>query len=63
MKHRRYIAWLNGQSVAIGGQAEVEKKAKDIFHSALYQEHRRKPATLKITTDGRQLFVKSIILS
>ena len=64
MAFPKYIAWLNGTSVAVGSQSEVEQKARDIFASKLWQDtHQGKETTLKITTYGKQLFTKSIVLS
>ncbi len=58
-----YVAWLNGTSVASGTLAEVERKAKEIFKSALWQENEGTTATLRITRTAKQLFVTSKILS
>ena len=64
MKDRKYIAWLNGASIAVGGLAEVEAKARAWAKSPEWNAFPPKDGrtVLKITTYGRQLFVKSIIL-
>lgn len=58
----KYVAWLDGQSVAVGGLKEVKKKAIEIFQSPLWQETAGNTANLKITTYGKQQFVTSLIL-
>lgn len=58
-----YVAWLDGQSVARGTLADVERLARETFATPRYQEWRHgQPSTLRITRGPRQLFVKSIIL-
>lgn len=56
-----YIAWLNGQSVAMGTLREVEEKARVIADSEDWRRWEKK-TTLKITRGARQYFVKSIEL-
>ena len=61
--NQKYIAWLNQTSVAVGSKSEVERKAREIAHSALWLEHQRGPTTLRITTYGAQKFVSSVVLN
>jgi hypothetical protein len=64
MAFPKYIAWLNGVSVACGTQAEVRAKAIRIFESKLWQDrHIDKQTVLRITTYGSQRFVSSEVLS
>lgn len=62
MAFPKYIAWLNGTSVATGSISEVEAKAREIAASDQWQQH-NSATTLKITTYGKQQFVKSVVLS
>lgn len=58
-RDRKYIAWLNGCSVAIGPTvAHVESAALELFRSERWQlTHAGKPTTLRITTYGSQRLV------
>ena len=62
----KYIAWLGKDgafhSVAIGSIKECERKARDIYASPDYQQFSRERNVLRITSYGKQLFVKAIIL-
>ena len=58
-----YVAWLGGASVARGTLTEVERKAREVFATPLYQEFAKAETTLRITRGTRQLFVKSIVLT
>ena len=54
----KYIAWLNGCSVATGTIPECEAHARRIFDTTTWQDtHIGKPTTLRITTYGRQTLV------
>jgi len=61
--NQKYIAWLDGHSVALGSLSYVEARAREIFHSEDYQRFCGPTATLRITRGSRQLFVKSVILT
>lgn len=60
----KFIAWVNGNSVAVGKRNEVEAKAREFVRTSRYYGEMRPemPVTLKITTYGRQQFVKAIVL-
>lgn len=61
---RNFVAWLNGCSVAVGSLKDVERRARDVHASALWQEHEApKGTTLRITSGARQAFVKSVVLN
>jgi hypothetical protein len=62
MSFRKYIAWLDGYSVAVGSLAEVRAKAREIWASELFQKYAKDCTVLKVTTYGRQSFVESITL-
>ena len=64
MKNQRYIAWLDGQSVAVGTQKHVKEQAIKAFQESKWRNMGEWPqATLKITTAcDRQLFVSSVVL-
>jgi hypothetical protein len=63
---KRYIAWLGKDgifdSVATGTVKECEQKAREIYASPLYQQFSKERNVLRITSDGKQLFVKAIEL-
>lgn len=56
-----YTAWLNGNSVARGSLADVERKAREIANSPLWLEWNQH-TVMKITRGPKQLFVKAINL-
>jgi len=56
-----YIAWLNGQSVAMGALEDAERKARAIAATPLWRQWNAK-TTLRITRGTRQTLVKSIVL-
>lgn len=64
MRNRRYIAWLDGQSVAVGRQKDVKAQAVKAFRESTWGKMGEWPrATLKITTAcPRQMFVESVDL-
>ncbi len=57
-----YTAWLDGVSVAHGRLAYVRQHAREVFHSALWQEWNKPSAVCKVTRGRYQSFVESIIL-
>lgn len=64
MAFPKYIAWLDGFSVAVGTLAEVERKAREHHATENYQHWQDgRDSTLRITTYGAQKFVKQIILA
>jgi len=66
----KYIAWMaTGDerggyiSVAVGTLKEVESKAKEIFHSKLWQDlHGSEITLVRITTYGSQKFATAFEL-
>jgi hypothetical protein len=58
---RDYVAWLNGQSVAVGTLSHVESKAREIASTPLMIAN-EKEAVMRITRGARQMFVKSVVL-
>lgn len=61
MAFPKYIAWLNGDSVAVGTRKEVERKAREIAASPRFREWLPPDGhvKLKITTYGAQRFVEA----
>jgi hypothetical protein len=56
---RKFIAWLNGCSVAIGPTAEdVEATARQLAASDRWRETNPKGTILRVTTYGSQRLVK-----
>ncbi len=56
----KYIAWINGTSVAMGTKREVETKALAVIKSDRFKLwNEGKEVNLRITTYGSQLFVSS----
>ena len=58
----RYIAWLNGASVARGPLDQVRRAAIAIFNTERWQETvttHGKPTVLRITRGARQIEVSS----
>jgi hypothetical protein len=61
MRFDDYVAWLEipgrgRTSVAVGTRKAVEKKARETFATANWQEWEGPEATLRITKGARQLF-------
>jgi hypothetical protein len=64
MAHHKRIAWLNGTSVAVGTEVEVERKAREIFNTQRWQDtHKDRETILTITTYGSQRILSSGVLT
>ena len=60
----KYIAWLNGTSVAVGTLTHVRTKAIEIFQSPNWQAFEAHKGTiLRVSTYGAQKFVSSEVLA
>lgn len=65
MTFSKYVAWLGGQSVAVGTRSAVEARAREIADSEAYRAFgydKNGETVLRITNGARQLFVASYIL-